>query len=154
VLPDVSNGICSFPWKQFFHLGIEIKQSWSNFGDGNCKDDILYADINYIKNEIYSSLKEYIPLPKLRKENLILENELNSSFQTHLFDILNDHEDLYEFYSDFETSLLVRNDTLPLTDSLENIGTVMEEFVTDSQKKSLAKLRWYSADEWNKYFIN
>jgi hypothetical protein len=144
--------VCNFPWKQFFHLGIEIKEGWSNFGDTQVsKDDILYADINNIKNELYSSLKEYIPLPKLRKENLVLENELNSSFQTHLFDLLNDQEDLYEFYNcDLESSIIVRNDTLPLSDSLENIGTIMKEFSTDTQRQSLARLRWYSSDEWNK----
>ena len=142
----------SFPWKQFFQIGIEISKGWSNFGDRNSleKDDILYTDINKIKNELYSSLREYIPLPRLRKENPVFENELNTSFQTHLFDLLNDQEELYEFYNDFETTGLIRNEHLPLANSIENLSKILSEFTTDSQKQSLARMRWYSSDEWNK----
>jgi hypothetical protein len=144
-----------YPWKEFFHLGIEIKKVWSTFGEEH--DLALYTDINNIKNELYSSLKEYLPLPRLRKENAVLESELNSSFQTYLFDVLNDQDDLYEFYNyDLfdnsnnnlnNSSVLVRNDNLPLTDSLENIHYVLKEFKSDSDKQNLAKLRWYSSDE-------
>ena len=81
----------------------------------------------------------------------MLENELNSSFQTHLFDLLNEQEELYEFYNydNMENSVLVRNCDLPLTDSLENLSHVVKEFKTED-KQCLAKLRWYASDAYEK----
>jgi hypothetical protein len=134
------------------HLGLEIKKGWANFGEKNlCPNDILYTDINNIKNELYSTLREYVPLDRLRKENPVLESELNTSFQTHLFDLLNDQDDLYDFYNgEFDSSMVVRNDNLPLANSLENINAVISEFKSDKQKLQLARFRWYASDELTK----
>jgi hypothetical protein len=65
-----------------------------------------------------------------------------------LFDLLNDQEDLYEFYNcEWDSNILIRNDTLPLCNSLENISKVLAEFVNETQKESLKRFRWYCSDE-------
>ena len=41
---------------------------------------------------------EFYNLPKLRKENLYVESDLNTPLQTYLYDFLYDQQDLYDYY--------------------------------------------------------
>jgi hypothetical protein len=121
----------------FFHQGVSIKKGWDNIiGD---------SDIIKIKDEVYSTLKEYFPLPKLRKENHLLENDINTSFQTILFDMLNEQNDLYDFYCDMSDDIFIRNNTLPLSEDLESLNVLIKEF-TDSDVATLSKYKWYAND--------
>lgn len=140
-----------FQWKEFMKKGVLIKNNWENLKVGNIlKDQILIDDINNVKNEIYTSLKDFIPIPKLRKENLNLETEFNSPMQTYLFDFLYEQQELYDYYNDnFMMSsennfqIYSRNSELPFSHSLENFQIIINEFKSESEKILFANLRWY-----------
>ncbi len=125
-----------FDWKYFFNLGISINSGWDNIGD---------SDIINIKDEVYISLKEYFPLPKLRKEFQNLESDFNTSFQTTMFDFLNEQNDLYDFYCEMNEDVLIRNNTIPLSDRLEKIDSLIRDF-NQSDIITLSKFKWYAVD--------
>jgi len=101
-------------------------------------------------------------LPKLRKENIYLESDLNSTLQVHLYDFLYDQQDLYDFYDDAfnekeEDDKYVinpRNPDLPFASSLIDIDSFKLEFSPENEKNSLGKMRWYSYNETANYQDN
>jgi hypothetical protein len=112
-----------------------VKKVWDNIiGD---------SDINRIKDEVYSALKDYIYFPKLRKEYPGLESESNTSFQTSLFDLLSEQNELYDFYCDED--IFIRSSELPLSNSLENIRYIMKDF-SEEDIDAIAKYKWYASD--------
>jgi hypothetical protein len=131
--------------------GLEIKNGWGNLENSSqIFDPILFEDITTLRNELYSNLKEYFSLPKLRKENHHVENDLNTVLQTHLYDFLYDQQDLYDEYSEMimnknykESLINVRRKDLPFANCLENFVSVLKEFQNDGEAGRLAKLRWY-----------
>lgn len=113
-------------------------------------DPILYDDILALRNELYSNLKEFFALTKLRKENHHVENDLNTVLQTYLYDFLYDQQDLYEEYDEIiqnknykNVNLPVRKMDLPFANSLQNLTTVLRECGQDRHYETLSKLRWY-----------
>jgi hypothetical protein len=124
---------------------------------------------------IYS---EFYSLPKLRKENLYVESDINTILQTYLYDFVYDQQDLYDYYDqffkDFSDHLLdlnlnnvdIRTSGIPFSSCLENFEEQLYIFENDIYKSTLGKLRWYQYDEdlhfsndldyslsLNKYFI-
>ena len=61
-------------------------------------------------------------MPRLRQENRIVENEINSSLQTYLYDFLYEQQDLYFKYDNIFRSLNLkpRNEELPFKDFILN----------------------------------
>lgn len=51
-----------------------------------------------LKEQLYSGLKEFYNLPKLRKESLYIESEFNSALQIYFLDYIYDQQDLYNHY--------------------------------------------------------
>jgi len=94
-------------------------------------------------------------LPKLRKENVYLESDLNSTLQVHLYDFLYEQQDLYDFYDDvfYEKEddpfymINPRNPDLPFASALMNIDSLFNEFSKEESVTFLSKMRWYSYNE-------
>lgn len=141
-----SNNINYYNWKEFTRQGIEIKQQWTKLEKLNLLDDnILYKDIRIFSNEIYSKLKEFFYLPKLRKENYYLESDLNTHLQTYLFDFIYNQQDLYDHYHETtkNSKIFVKTHDLPLSNSLEKLDTILNENSSSTHIDILSKLRWY-----------
>lgn len=102
----------------------------------------IYFNINYL---------ECCSLPKLRKENLYVENDLNTLHQQHMYDFIYDQQDIYDYYDEiFEQknktlscSVNVRQPHLPLASTLENIDDIISEFYDEKDMLALANIRWY-----------
>ena len=95
-------------------------------------------------------------MPRLRQENRIVENEINSSLQTYLYDFLYEQQDLYFKYDNIFRSLNLkpRNEELPFKDFILNFDYYLNEIQNDKNKiKQLKKLRWYICIIIQKFLI-
>ena len=93
-------------------------------------------------------------MPRLRQENRIVENEINSSLQTYLYDFLYEQQDLYFKYDNIFRSLNLkpRNEELPFKDFILNFDYYLNEIQNDKNKiKQLKKLRWYICFDKDNY---
>ena len=91
---------------------------------------------------------------KIRLENRIVENEINSSLQTYLYDFLFEQQDLYFEYDQIFRSLNLksRKDELPFKDFILNFYYYLNEIQNDKNKiKQLKKLRWYICFDEDNY---
>ena len=89
--------------------------------------------------------------PKLRKENLFLENDLNSTLQIHMYDFLYDQQEVYEYYQEvFEEKdndafyqIMPRNPGLPFAKMLIDFDLILGEFFEEKDMDNLSEYRWY-----------
>ena len=89
----------------------------------------------------------------LREKNIILENDINTEFQTILFDFLYDEQELYAYYDDLfdQKKYIPKNKNIPFSSFIKNYQNLFLNIYNDEKKiKRLKKLRWYMAfDEDN-----
>ena len=93
-------------------------------------------------------------MPRLRLENKIVENEINSSLQTYLYDYLFEQQDLYFEYDQIFTRLNLksRKAESPFKDFILNFNYYLNEIQNDQYKiKQLKKLRWYICFDKDNY---
>ncbi len=156
----------NFNWKNFHQLGLLIKQSYLSFKEENPEQEQFNKDLELAQEEIYCTFKEYYMLPKLRKENLYLESDLNSILQTHLYDFLYDQKDLYDYYDPYfnlnnvknksgkrgvkslDMNLIAptpRNTELPFTSILIDLELTLAEFYDEKEITKFCNLRWYKS---------
>ena len=93
-------------------------------------------------------------MPRLRLENKIVENEINSSLQTYLYDYLFEQQDLYFEYDQIFTRLNLksRKEESPFKDFILNFNCYLNEIQNDQNKiKQLKKLRWYICFDKDNY---
>lgn len=102
---------------------------------------------------------EYYSLPKLRKENLYVESDINTILQTYLYDFVYDQQDLYDYYDQYfkdfsdhildinNTSVEIRTPNIPFSYCLQNFEEQLYFFENETYKLTLAKLRWYHYDD-------
>lgn len=135
----------NYTWKGLFKLMNKSRKIWhmSKFNNE------LTLDMQSLNKFIYSNLKYCNKISNLRLKNNILESELNSFFQTNLFDILSEEQKLYDYYDE----LFQNKQYIPKKD--ENDEILYGLFITNyrelfyniqKDKKSmrqLKKLRWY-----------
>jgi hypothetical protein len=139
--------ISNIEWKKMFKTGLQIKQNMIKEKISNIPN--FNEDIYNIANELYTALKDYWPLPKLRKENLFVESPLNTIHQQNMYDFLYDQQDIYDYYDEiFESGrciqVEVRRQDLPLADTLRDFYDVLNnEFIDESDMNMLASIRWY-----------
>lgn len=141
----------SFDWKGFFNSGLQVEHSWTlliktvNF-------PFVPEELSEVQNEVYGTLKEHFSLPKLRRENHHLENNINTTFQIHLFDFLYEEQDLYEYYGDSvrsqlscneDSPIFVKRSDLPFTSSLENLSEMSKDTAEQKDIDHLINIRWY-----------
>lgn len=159
----------SIDWKKLFAQGIKNRKLIKNYKSGeglaylNIKEDLINTE-----NLIYSTLKDFLALPKLRRENFYLENELNSTHQSHNYEFLYDQQDLYDYYNNIfqekEESTIeknpfsispqhnsaIRREDLPFAGLLQNFMDLLLIFNKSDgleNKLNLGKLRWYSCED-------
>ena len=96
-------------------------------------------------------------MPRLRQENRIVENEINSSLQIYLYDFLYEQQDLYNEYNKIMKSINLkpRNNNLPFKDFILSFHYYLNEIKNDNKKlKQLKKLRWYLCYDKDNYCEN
>lgn len=89
----------NFCWKKHLGIGIQIKQNYDSLILINTQVETMFQEeLSEVKTVLYSGIKEFLSLPRLRKELLYIESPSNSSLQVHLFDYLYEQQDLYLHY--------------------------------------------------------
>ena len=113
----------------------------------------LTLEFQSISKDIFSKLKSCPENLNLREKNIILENDINTEFQTILFDFLYDEQELYAYYDDLfeQKKYIPKNKNIPFSSFIKNYQNLFLNIYNDEKKiKRLKKLRWYMAfDEDN-----
>ena len=137
-------------WKQLLNNTFEIKKEWFNLTETSKKNkSISYNDVENTKSEIYSSLKEFIKFPSLRKSNLFIESDLNSSLQLYLLDNIFDSQDLYDYFDQYflqQNEVTPRKNEFPFKEHLQSFNQIIQDF-TPMMETILSKIRWYHYEE-------
>ena len=86
----------NYTWKQLFKIMNKIKLIWhmKKF------DNIFMLDSQSLNKCIYSNLKHCKKTQNFRLKNNILESDINSHFQTNLFEVLSEEQEIYNYYDD------------------------------------------------------
>ena len=97
-----------FDWKSFTRIGLDIKNTTiKSISKHNYFFEVV--EFNHFKQELYALFKgilfinllDFSLLPKLRKVNPILENNLNSNLHVYNFENIYDTQDLFDHYNKF-----------------------------------------------------
>ena len=144
----------NYTWKGMFKLMNKIKIIWLKQ-----KFDNKYTlDSQSLNKFIYTNLKNCSKTPPMRLKFKYLESEINSFFQTNLFDYLSEEQELYDYYD----NLFNNKKYIPKKD--ENDEILFGEFIIkykdyfysiQKNRKSmrqLKKLRWYLIMDENNFF--
>jgi hypothetical protein len=113
----------------------------------------LTLEFQSLSKDIYSKLKSCQENINIRDKNIILENDINTEFQTLLFDFLYDEQELYGYYDELfeQKKYIPKNKNIPFGSFISNYQSLFMNIYNDEKKqKRLKKLRWYlSFDEDN-----
>ena len=113
----------------------------------------LTLEFQSLSKDIYSKLKSCQENINIRDKNIILENDINTEFQTLLFDFLYDEQELYGYYDELfeQKKYIPKNKNIPFGSFISNYQILFMNIYNDEKKqKRLKKLRWYlSFDEDN-----
>ena len=134
-------------WKQLLKRTFEIKTNWKSLTESSI--NLYIKDVENIPNEIYSSLKEFIKFPSLRKSNLFIESDINSCLQTYLLDNIFDSQDLYDYFDYYflqPNEFSLRKNDLPFHYHLSKFQIIIKEF-SSLEQTILSKIRWYHYEE-------
>lgn len=85
-------------WRNFYINGKKIKYLFSQISTNNDLFPGFNNDSIKLGDEMFKKLKEYFTLPNIRKTNKFVENDINTTHQTFLYDFLYDDQDLYNYY--------------------------------------------------------
>ena len=129
-------------WKQLYALMNKVNILWriKHFNNE------LTLEFQSISKDIFSKLKSCPENLNLREKNIILENDLNTEFQTILFDFLFDEQELYSYYDDLfeQKKYIPKNKNIPFSSFITNYQSLFVNIYNDQKKISrLKKLRWY-----------
>lgn len=144
----------NYTWKGMFKLMNKIKLIWiiQKF------DNKYTLDCQALNKFIYTNLKYCSKIPNLRLKNNILESDINSFFQTNLFDYLSEEQELYDYFD----YLFDNKKYIPKKD--ENDEILFGEFIikykdlfyniqkNNKSMRQLKKLRWYLIMDEDNYF--
>ena len=136
----------NYTWKGMFKLMNKIKLIWLMH---KFNDNKYTLDSQTLNKFIYRNLKYCSKTPNLELKNNILSSDINSFFQTNLFDYLSEEQELYDYFD----NLFKNKKYIPKED--EDNEILFGEFIIkykdyfysiQKNKKSmrqLKKLRWY-----------
>ena len=136
-------------WKQLYSLMNKVNILWriKHFNNE------LTLEFQSFSKDIFSKLKSCPENLNLREKNVILESDLNTEFQTILFDFLYDEQELYSYYDELfeQKKYIPKNKNIPFSSFIINYKSLFVNIYNDQKKiKRLKKLRWYLAfDEDN-----
>ena len=144
----------NYSWKQLYKITNKIKILWRMD-----KFDINYTlNMQELHKIIYTNLKYCNKIPNLKLKNKILESDINSFFQSNLFDILPKEKKLYDLYD----NLFSKKQYIPKKD--ENGKIFFEELIikfkdlyyliqkNNKSMKQLKKMRWYMILDEDNFF--
>ena len=106
----------------------------------------LTLEFQSLSKNLFSKLKSCEENLNLREKNIILENDINTEFQTILFDFLYDEQELYEYYDKLfeQKKYIPKNKNIPFGTFITNYQSLYVNIYNDNKKiKRLKKLRWY-----------
>ena len=136
----------NYTWKGMFKLMNKIKLIWLMH---KFNDNKYTLDSQTLNKFIYRNLKYCSKTPNLELKNNILSSDINSFFQTNLFDYLSEEQELYDYFD----NLFKNKKYIPKED--EDNEILFGEFIIkykdyfysiQKNKKSmrqLKKIRWY-----------
>ena len=129
-------------WKQLYSLMNKVNILWriKHFNNE------LTLEFQSISKTIFSKLKSCPENLNLREKNVILENDLNTEFQTILFDFLYDEQELYSYYDELfeQKKYITKNKNIPFSSFITKYQNLFVNIYNDQKKiKRLKKLRWY-----------
>ena len=143
-----------YPWKQFFRMMNKIKTIW-RLDTFNINYTLSLQELHKI---IYTNLKHCIREQNLNVKNKILERDINSFFQSNLFEILGKEKELYDLYDD----LFAKKKYIPKKDNknkalFEDFIINFKEFYYQIQKskknmRQIKKIRWYMILDEDNFF--
>ena len=85
----------NYTWKGMFKLMNKIKLIWLMH---KFNDNKYTLDSQTLNKFIYRNLKYCSKTPNLELKNNILSSDINSFFQTNLFDYLSEEQELYDYF--------------------------------------------------------
>ena len=106
----------------------------------------LTLQFQAFSKNIFAKLKSCQENINLRDKNKILENDINTEFQTLLFDFLYDEQELYGYYDELfeQKKYIPKNRNIPFSSFVTNYQSLFLNIYNDEKKvKRLKKLRWY-----------
>lgn len=106
----------------------------------------LTLEFQSLSQFIFSKLKSCQENLNIREKNLILENDINTEFQTILFDFLYDEQELYAYYDELfkQKKYVPKKSKIPFGSFITNYQSLFVNIYNDDKKiKRLKKLRWY-----------
>ena len=136
----------NYTWKGMFKLMNKIKLIWLMH---KFNDNKYTLDSQTLNKFIYRNLKYCSKTPNLELKNNILSSDINSFFQTNLFDYLSEEQELYDYFD----NLFKNKKYIPKED--EDNEILFGEFIikykdyfysiqkTKKSMRQLKKLRWY-----------
>ena len=143
-----------YTWKQFFRMMNKIKTIW-RLDTFNINYTLSLQELHKI---IYTNLKHCIREQNLNVKNKILERDINSFFQSNLFEILGKEKELYDLYDD----LFAKKKYIPKKDNknkalFEDFIINFKEFYYQIQKskknmRQIKKIRWYMILDEDNFF--
>ena len=143
-----------YTWKQFFRMMNKIKTIW-RLDTFNINYTLSLQELHKI---IYTNLKHCIREQNLNVKNKILERDINSFFQSNLFEILGKEKELYGLYDD----LFAKKKYIPKKDNknkalFEDFIINFKEFYYQIQKskknmRQIKKMRWYMILDEDNFF--
>ena len=129
-------------WKSLYNLMNKIRNIWRMKHFNN----ELTLEFQSLSQLIFSKLKSCQENLNLREKNLILENDINTEFQTILFDFLYDEQELYAYYDELfkQKKYVPKKSKIPFGSFITNYQSLFVNIYNDDKKiKRLKKLRWY-----------
>jgi len=129
-------------WKSLYNLMNKIRIIWRMKHFNN----ELTLEFQSLSQFIFSKLKSCQENLSIREKNLILENDINTEFQTILFDFLYDEQELYAYYDELfkQKKYIPKKSKIPFGSFITNYQSLFVNIYNDDKKiKRLKKLRWY-----------
>jgi len=129
-------------WKSLYNLMNKIRIIWRMKHFNN----ELTLEFQSLSQFIFSKLKSCQENLNIREKNLILENDINTEFQTILFDFLYDEQELYAYYDELfkQKKYVPKKSKIPFGSFITNYQSLFVNIYNDDKKiKRLKKLRWY-----------
>ena len=133
----------NYTWKNLFSTMNKIKNIWCIPHFNNY---MLNLDFQNLHLKIYENLKNCTKPPDFREKNKILENNINSLFQTTLFEFLYEENEMMDYYEKLFNNKVYKP---RIENSLFKVFIInYKDLFYKIQKnekyiRSLKKLRWY-----------
>ena len=142
----------NYSWKELFIIMNKIKYTWhmKKF------DNIFTLDMQSLNKCMYRNLKYCDKMQNLSLRNNILINDINSFFQTNLFDYLIQEQKVFDYYDDLfqKNQIYPKNDdNIFFADFVIKYKEIFNSIKNNKKsKRQLKKLRWYIVYDEDNYY--